>query len=347
MDLIATDDTKAVQELNPAHRLLRYKPNQWQTPSEFKALMQLRAMLDGQSFALIVRSMGRPIALVPMPRGYVRPIFDWNTFTLSYEVTNPAAGSKTLGVNDVLHLRDLSLDGWNGISRMRLSREVIELATNAERAAAKTFERGVMAGGAISVEGELSDESYDRLKQQIADNYSGAENAGDWMIIEGGGKAAPFTTTAQAAQLIEIRNHQIEEVARQWGVPRPLLMMSDTSWGSGIQQLAIYFTQYTLSPWFKSWEEAAQRSLIPDAMLGKLRYRFDESELMRGTLAELSDFFSKALGAGGSSPVMTQNEVRAKLDLPKSDDPQADRLRNPMTQKTTDPAPGQPGQQTN
>ncbi|WP_321940028.1 phage portal protein [Paraburkholderia sp. J8-2] len=334
VNLMTCDTARTIQEKNPAHRLMRYKPNAWQTPSEFKSLMQLRCMMDGQSFARIIRSMGRPIALVPLPRGYVAPRFNWATLQIEYVATNPQAGTEVLGPQDIFHLRDISIDGVNGISRIQLSREVLDLARHAERAASKTFETGVMAGGAIEVQGELSDEAYARMKTSIRENYSGSENAGDWMIVEGGGKANQFQTTAQSAQQIETRNHQIEEVARMWGVPRPLLMMSDTSWGAGIEQLAIFFIQYGLSHWFNSWEEASARSMLTEAQLGVYKYKFDETELLRGTLADQAAFFSKAMGAGGSAPWMTQNEVRERLDLSQSDDPQADLLRNPMTMKT-------------
>lgn len=54
LNLISNDDKKQIQTDNPAHRLLKYKPNDWQTPIEFKSLMQLRALLDGQSFARVI-----------------------------------------------------------------------------------------------------------------------------------------------------------------------------------------------------------------------------------------------------------------------------------------------------
>lgn len=127
-----------------------------------------------------------------------------------------------------------------------------------------------------------------------------------------------------------------------YGVPRPLLMMDDTSWGSGIQQLAIFFIQYGLSHWFVSWEQASARCLLPENQFGRLQFKFNEGALLRGTLADQAAFFSKALGAGGQAPWMSQNEVRELSDLPKSDDPQTDALRNPMTQPanpTPEPKP--------
>ncbi|MBW0450851.1 phage portal protein [Paraburkholderia phenoliruptrix] len=343
LNLQSSDEKKQVQVDNPAHRLLKYKPNDWQTPIEFKSLMQLRALLDGQSFARVIWSGNRPIRLIPMDRGSTKPRLT-AAWQIVYDYTTPAGELITLPAREVFHLRDLSLDGVNGISRVKLSCEALELAEHAERAASRTFRTGVMAGGAIEIPKELSDNAYRRMKQSIADNHAGADNAGSWMLIEEGGTAKQFTATAVSAQQIETRNHQIEEVARMYGVPRPLLMMDDTSWGSGIEQLAIFFIQYGLAHWFVSWEQAAARSFIPDSQLGKQRFKFNEGALLRGTLNDQASFFSKALGAGGQAPWMSQNEVRELADLPKSDDPQTDALRNPMTQKPkrTGDEPAQP-----
>lgn len=332
LNLISSDDTKQVQTGNPAHRLMKYKPNDWQTPIEFKSLMQLRALLDGQSFARVIWSGNRPIRIIPLDRGATKPRLT-SAWQLMYDYTTPGGDVITLTTRDIFHLRDVSLDGINGVSRVRLGREALELAEQAERAASRTFRTGVMAGGAIEVAKELSDNAYGRMRNSLDSNYAGADNAGRWMLLEEGAQAKQFTSTAVNSQQIENRDHQIEEVARMWGVPRPLLMMDDTSWGSGIEQLAIFFIQYGLAQWFVSWEQAAARIFIPDSQLGAVQFKFNEGALLRGTLEDQASFFSKALGAGGQAPWMSQNEVRELVDLPKSNDPQTDQLRNPMTQK--------------
>lgn len=73
--------------------------------------------------------------------------------------------------------------------------------------------------------------------------------------------------------------------------------------------------------------------LLADHELDDLQFKFNERALLRGTLNDQANFFAKALGAGGQKPWMTQNEVREVSDLPKSSDPQANDLKNPMTQK--------------
>jgi hypothetical protein len=40
------------------------------------------------------------------------------------------------------------------------------------------------------------------------------------------------------------RKHQAEEVSRYTGVPRPLLMFDETSWGTGIEQLGLFLITY-------------------------------------------------------------------------------------------------------
>ena len=122
----------------------------------------------------------------------------------------------------------------------------------------------------------------------------------------------------------------VEEVARAFGVPRPLLMMDDTSWGSGIEALGVFFVQYALQHWFTVWEQAIERAALTPAERKTHYVKFNERALLRGTLKDQSEFFTKALGAGGHSPWMSPNEVRDLQDLSKSIDANADSMQSPL-----------------
>lgn len=337
LNLMKNGPGKEYATENPAYGLLKRKPNSWQTPYEFKSLTQTNALLHGNGYARVIWSGSRPLAMVPMDSLSVVPSLNsaWN---MVYDYTTPEGNIIRLQQRDVFHLRDVSLDGIKGLSRVKLARETLDLAQQAETAASRTFRTGVMAGGAIEVPKELSETAYGRMKGSLDTEYTGAENAGRWMLLEEGAKAAKWANTASDSQQIENRNHQIEEVARAFGVPRPLLMMDDTSWGSGIEQLAIFFVQYALAHWFTAWEQACARVLLTDREQEQMQFKFNEKALLRGTLKDQADFFSKALGAGGHAPWMNQNEVREVSDLPRSNDENADKLRNPMTQPAK-PAP--------
>jgi HK97 family phage portal protein len=328
---------RPLAKAHAAYRLTKLKPNGFQTPFEFKQLMQFNVLRKGNAYARVVWSGERPIHMVPMDPDRTRSRLT-DSWDMVYDYTRPDGQQITLPSREVLHLRDISLDGIDGLSRLKLAQGVIDLANQAETAATRTFRTGVMAGGAIEAPAALSDQAYQRMKDSLESAYTGAENAGKWMLLEENAKANRWSNTAKDAQQIESRDHQIEEVARAFGVPRPLLMMDDTSWGSGIEQLAIFFIQYTLAPWFICWEQALARVLLSEREIEQedLQFKFNERALLRGTLKDQADFFAKALGAGGHAPWMSQNEVRDLSDLPRSKDPNADQLRNPMTQKPTE-----------
>lgn len=332
ISLIEAGPEKRVASEHPVHRLLKRKPNPWQTPLEFKRQMELAKQRHGDAYARVVWSAGRPIHLIPMDTLAVRAELgdDWK---MVYRYNSKKRGEVVLKQEEVFHLRDLSIDGVTGLSRMKLADRAIRLALDAERAASRIFETGNMAGGAIEVPSALSDQAYARMRESLDNDYAGAAAAQRWMLLEENAKANKFGSTAQEAQHVENRNAQVGEVARLFGVPRPLLFMDDTSWGSGIEQLGIFFLQYTMLEHFTNWEQAIERTLLHGHELEKYQAKFNVRALMRGTLKDQADFFAKALGAGGTAPWHTQNEVRGLLDYPESDQPGTNELRNPMTQK--------------
>jgi HK97 family phage portal protein len=333
LNLIERGEEKRYAEEHPLYSILKTTPNNWQTSYEFKSLMQLRVLLHGNAYARVIRSRGQIIRLVPIDPGVIEPKQndDWS---VSYIYTRKDGNKVELDGSEIFHLRDLSEDGIVGLSRVKLAKEAVGIALQAEKAAARLFKNGVMAGGALSSPNALSDIAFNRLQESL-DSKSGANEAHKWMVLEEGLKAEKWANTAVDAQHLENRNHQIEEIARAMGVPRPLLMMDDTSWGSGIEQLGIFFVQYALQHWFTIWEQAVERTLLTPQERNTHYAKFNERALLRGTLKDQAEFFTKALGAGGHSPWMSPNEVRELQELSKSNDSNADKLESPLMRKNT------------
>ncbi|QYX58546.1 phage portal protein [Roseovarius sp. SCSIO 43702] len=310
---------KAKADDHPLFRVLHRKPNAWQTAFEFRSLMQQRALTDGDAFALIVRSGNKVTQLVPLggDRVQVRQRDDW---ALEYPVDRGKNGTRVVPQGDMFHLRyGLSADGITGLSLVRQAAEAIGLAQQAERAAARMFRNGMIIGGALKHPGKLSPEAYARLKAGMNED-AGAENAHKWKILEEGMELQPFSQTGQQGQAIEQRKHQIEEAARPFGVPRPLLGVDDTSWGSGIDVLGQFFVRYSLNPWFEAWQQAIERSLLTDAEADFYEAKFNAGALLRGSMKDQAEFFAKGLGSGGHTPWLHPDEPREWMDMPARDD---------------------------
>lgn len=324
LHLHRTDDKSKATD-HPLYRVLHRKPNAWQTAFEFKSYMQqsaLGALGDGRhgdAFALIVRSGTKIMQLVPLDpsRMEVKQRSDW---FLEYHFRLKSGGTQVYQQRDIFHLRyGLSEDGITGLSLVKQAAEAIGLATQTEKAAARLFRNGMIVGGYLKHPNQLSPEAYDRLKASMADN-EGAENAHKWKILEEGMDIGVPGNSGRDSQAIEQRKHQIEEIARPFGVPRPFLGVDDTSWGTGVDVLGQAFVRYALNPWFEAWQQAIERSLLSEADADLYEAKFNAGALLRGNMKDQFEAFAKGLGAGGHSPWLHPSEAREWMDLPPRDD---------------------------
>jgi HK97 family phage portal protein len=326
LNMMMSGDQKAQAQAHPVYRLLKKRPNSYQTAHTFKRQMMFRLLTKGNAYARIVRTGNRPIALIPMDPDAVTPKLS-PAMQLTYEFAGPS-GKVILQARDVIHLADISDDGLIGNSRIKMAEKAISLSQSAADAADRVFKNGVMVGGTLTHPAKLSKEASSNLRDSFEQRHSGIANAHKWLVLEEGMKAEKWANTSEESQNIENRNHQIEELARVYGVPRPLLMMDETAWGSGIEQLGIFFVQYGLQHYFDLWEQELEVKLLEDAEIDRYYFKFNERALLRGTLKDQADYFAKALGSGGHGPWTTQDEVRDLLDMPPSGSPDADTLRN-------------------
>ena len=294
--------------------VLKHRPNGWQTPFTFKRTMQRRALLLGNAYAHVVRSRGRVIDLLPIDPARIE-VRQADDLRVVYRFNRPKGGSVDIDGSDMLHVMGPSDNGLRGEALVSHAADTLGLSQAAQAAAARVFRNGVMAGGMITAKGQLSAAAIENLKEALG-QYSGVENSGKWIVGEEGLTATPFAPAPRDAQSVETMRHQIEEVARLFGVPRPFLMLDDTSWGSGIEQLAIYFVQYGLAPWFVAWEQAIERVCLTASERTQYQVKFNERALLRGSMKDQAEFFARALGAPGAKGWMTPDEVREKSDLP-------------------------------
>ncbi|WP_236672401.1 phage portal protein [Croceicoccus sp. YJ47] len=306
------DGTTEKAKDHPLFNVLHRKANDFQTAGQFKSYMQLAALLDGNAYAMKIRSRGAVRQLVPLPRRRVTPQLS-DSWQLTFKYDRPKGGSVTLQSDDVFHFRSpMTLDGLNGVKLLDVATDTLGLALKAQHAAARLLTKGSMARGALETEQTLGEEAISLLKQSLRDDYAGADASDDWMVLEEGLKAKLFASSARDSQLRELMQGEAEEVARFSGVPRPLLMFDETSWGSGIEQLGLFFVTYCLMPWFVIWEEAIWMCLLNEREQDTMYAKVNEGALLRGSLKDQAEFFKAALGP--NTGYLSQNEVREAFD---------------------------------
>ena len=298
-------------------RLLHRKPNSWMTAMEFRTFMQQNILTKGDACALKIMSGERIVQLIPLKNVDIVQNDDWS---LTYKVQRNDGRYVIYGQKDIFHVRNgLSEDGFTGLSFVAQAAEAIALSLQAERSTAQMFKEGLMSGGALEHPGELSPEAQDRLRGMM-EGYKGAANAHRWMILEEGMSAKTFPSVGREGQGLEQREMQIAEIARTFGVPRPLLMMDETSWGSGTEVLGQFFVKFGLNPMFEIWQQAISRDLLTEREQDELEPKFNAGALLRGSMKDQAEFFAKGLGSGGHQPWLHPDEPREWMDLPARSD---------------------------
>ncbi|MEH3107140.1 MAG: phage portal protein [Sphingomonas fennica] len=316
---------------HPLFNVLHRKPNDFQTASQFKSFMQTAALLDGNAYALIVRSRGAIRQLIPLPRRKVKPVLS-DTFDLSFRYERAKGGPITLKKEDVFHFRaPVSLDGLTGVSLLDVAADTLGVSFRALQAVGRLLDRGTMARGALEAPGVLGDVAYARLRASLREDFAGANADEDFLILEEGLKASVLSGSARDNQLAELRKQEAEEVSRFTGAPRPLLMFDETAWGSGIQQLGLFFVTYCLLQWFVIWEEAVWFCLLTPTEQETMYAKFNDGALLRGSLKEQAEFLKAALGPNVG--FLTPNEAREHMD--RNPHPDGDELPRAGTTAAT------------
>lgn len=278
------------------------------TPSAFRRMMTAHLLLRGNAYALIVRSMGRVVDLLPMHPDRVR-VDQLDDLSLVYTYTARDGRQVVLPQEEVFHLLGMTFDGVHGVSALTYARESIGLALTTERHGARMFANGTSIGLVFQHPNKLSPEAYERLKASL-EAYRGADNANKNIILEEGAVALRLAMTAEDAQFIETRQFTRGEIEMFFGVPGFMLGDTEksTSWGTGLEQQSRGFIAFTLEDYLTAWEETITRDLLPEK--SDLFVRFVRAALVRSDLKARWEAYVKGLQWGVYSP----NDVRALED---------------------------------
>lgn len=309
------DGGRQVESGHRLHDLLSVKPNDWQTSYEFRETLGLHLVFAGGGYVFVNRVGGKIVELLPYTPNQVTVKRDgWE---VGYEITTEDGQRIPIPASQMWHLRGPSWDGVLGLDAVRLGREAIGLALATEEHGARMFSNGARVGGVLSTDASLKEDQVKLLRDSWEKTQGGVANAFKTAILWGGLKWSPMAMPNDQAQLIEQRRFQVEEICRHFRVMPIMVGFSDkAATYASAEQMFLAHVVHTLGPWYARIEQSADAFLLTEAERSAgLYFKFIVAGLMRGAHEARANYYSKALGAGGSPAWMTQDEVRALDDL--------------------------------
>jgi HK97 family phage portal protein len=311
---------------HPLNKLFR-RPNRWQTRFEFISYVISSLCLRGNSFVVVERDRdANPIELVPIAPDRAT-IMLTDDGELWYRINSRRIGQGILiPPDDMIHLKNISMDGYVGVSPIAIAQDVIGLALATQQHGGILFRQGGQIGGVISHPGKLSAEASARIANSWRETHAGVQNAHKAAILEEGMKYDKIAITNEEAQFLETRRFQVTDICRLYGVPPHRLGELDKATLNNIEQQNQQYVDSALKPIAESIEELFNHHLLFDDERAILECKFDFDDMTRGDL--LTRY--QAYQIGTLNGWLNRNEVRAKENMNPIDDGHGDEYRVPL-----------------
>lgn len=171
------------------------------------------------------------------------------------------------GVDDIVHIRGMSVDGLTGLSPVRQARVALGLSDSLAKHAAVLFENSAVPRGILRLNsfGEQGT-AVDELKGAWEGRHQGGANAGRVAVIAGEVDFLPIEMEPGDAEFLESRRWSAVEVARCFRIPPHMIgaPTGDSLTYATVEQESLEFVTYSLRPWLVAIEQAlsADRDLF-------------------------------------------------------------------------------------
>ena len=298
--------------------LLQYEPNPIMTASSLWEQVTINRLQYGNAFVYIERdAFGDPLHLwLSVCGGYNIVTGRYNlTYLSEYGIVNLVDVPK----EDVMHFPNTYRyqNGFWGISTLQYAADTLKLIKTQKEQALDTAAKGGRVKGFITE--DLSNvkgggTQYGRFNKQTTDDYAKEINdkvyQQDIVALRGLEKFTNVSMTMQDQALIEQLNLGMDDVARFFATPRPLLMLDTNSHYNDYKNATMEYLQRTIAPDARQIEDELNRKLLTMYDFGKFRFHLCELPLLRMDLESQAKVDQLHLQMG-----WTVNEIRAQYDM--------------------------------
>ena len=313
--------TKEPIEGTALARLL-YKPNSYQTATDFRLNLIKALLLKGNAYVVGFRNARNEFdSIHQLNNAGTMPYIDEETKAVFYAAgDNPMLGNidAMIPQRDIMHIRMYTprhpLVGVSPLENAALS-----MSANASISAhqANFFNNMSRPSGVLSTEQKLTKDQMLQLRQAWESQAQHMESGGI-PILSSGITWEPMSLSSIDSQIVEAFNLTINDVARAFRVPLPLVQQHDQ--GSTYNNVEQLYAQWLSGGLGFIVEHLEQNFNAFFGLPRKQGTEFDTASLLRSDFKAKVEGFTKLVQGG----VMTPNEARSRMDglkpVPNGDD---------------------------
>jgi len=231
------------------------KPNEHQSATAFLETLYGHLLVTGNAYVTRIDIDDVAQALHALDPRKVTPVLDKSGWPVAYDYQS--GGTKTRydaeTGNTILHLALFNpLDEITGQSPLAAAHMALDIHNAASAWNKALLDNSARPSGALvyaSSGGEnLSEDQFNRLKQELEEGYAGASRAGRPMVLEGGLDWKAMGYSPRDMDFLQAKNGAAREIALAFGVPPMLLGIPGDNTYSNYQEANRAFWIQTVLP---------------------------------------------------------------------------------------------------
>lgn len=298
------------------YRLLKYQPNPEMDTMVLRRQLTAWALVSHGGFAEIIRDgAGRPVEMWPIEPHRVevrRPeLRNGKLGKIEYSIDG---GDSIIPSENMIHLSGLGYTPHSPYTLIDKARQAIGLALAAERFGAAFFGNGSTFGGMLLADNPPnSPEEAKELRATVESIHKGPDRAHKLAVLWGGLKYQPLGVKPNESQMNELRDKQVEEVARFFRIPPSRLGLTKpgTMSYNSVEMANLDYYTGCLLDWVTLWELQLIRKCIPESEWGIQYVKHNANVFLRGDIKSRYE----ALGIARDKGIISANEWRDLEDM--------------------------------
>lgn len=270
-----SDNNKVRIHKHPILKLLN-RPNPFSAGAEFFENIYAYKLISGNAFIQVVaqeNSLPKELHILRPDRVSIVPDDLGNVIGYVHKVNSIETFypyNKLNGTSKILHIKNFHpLDDLRGLSSIEAAAFSIDQHNQAAAWNKSLLENAARPSGALIVknngayDGNLSDEQYTRIKEQLEDVFMGSKNSGRPLLIEGGLEWQEMSLSPKDMDFIEAKNSAARDIALAIGVPPQLLGIPGDNTYSNMQEARLALWEETIIPLLDHLTDSLNHWLVP------------------------------------------------------------------------------------
>jgi HK97 family phage portal protein len=229
------------------------KPNRFnQSFENLLYLISVSLDLYGNAYILIERNEDKPSALYYMPYSNTRVILDNDNRRIKEYEYREGNKSYRIPAQDVIHFLIPSPESnITGKSLVSAFNHTLDIDYYQNLFQKMFYMNNASIGLILECPENLNDEQFERLETKINQKYTGVDNSGKPLILEGGLKASSYKPSVKDVEMLPARKMIRDEILAIMRVPKIILgILEDVNYAGSREAIKI-FNDYTIKPFAK------------------------------------------------------------------------------------------------